>query len=361
MNRDYLFKRAAYYYNWILNSSAGKYAQEYLEERGIPLSVANSFMLGATPRGNNGDYYTNVLVKELMKNANPYDVIASKLARIRDHGDSFEVTDFFTTGRLILPVIQNGVPTYFVGRSTKKNDKVRFMNLKGITMEGLFNQDALNTTAEEIYLTEGVMDALTIEAMGKTAMACLGTAGIRPVHRPLFDGINKRFIFVFDADENGSGDKSVTKSASVLKSFGIDSIFKINLPRKKEQRKVDINQLLIRAGNPDTLKDWFDKRERQIVHVEPYQEPMGSGHHKQSSVQIYKVVSRYVTLSQVNPTLYRGKCPLHDDSDPSLHVYTESNTFKCFGCGKWGDPAQFLQDMHNIPYPDAMKKLETEF
>ena len=30
------------------------------------------------------------------------------------------------------------------------------------------------------------------------------------------------------------------------------------------------------------------------------------------------------------------KCPFHDDKDPSLKIYPETNTFNCFGCGAAG-------------------------
>lgn len=37
------------------------------------------------------------------------------------------------------------------------------------------------------------------------------------------------------------------------------------------------------------------------------------------------------------------KCPFHDDEDPSLKVYPETNTFNCFGCGAAGDVIEFIE------------------
>lgn len=31
------------------------------------------------------------------------------------------------------------------------------------------------------------------------------------------------------------------------------------------------------------------------------------------------------------------KCPFHEDDQPSLKIYTETNTFNCFGCNANGD------------------------
>ena len=37
------------------------------------------------------------------------------------------------------------------------------------------------------------------------------------------------------------------------------------------------------------------------------------------------------------------KCPFHGDEDPSLKIYTDTNTFNCFGCGAAGDVIEFIE------------------
>lgn len=37
------------------------------------------------------------------------------------------------------------------------------------------------------------------------------------------------------------------------------------------------------------------------------------------------------------------KCPFHDDKEPSLKIYPETNTFNCFGCGAAGDVIEFIE------------------
>jgi DNA primase catalytic core len=37
------------------------------------------------------------------------------------------------------------------------------------------------------------------------------------------------------------------------------------------------------------------------------------------------------------------KCPFHQDEDPSLKIYPETNTFNCFGCGAAGDVIEFIE------------------
>ena len=37
------------------------------------------------------------------------------------------------------------------------------------------------------------------------------------------------------------------------------------------------------------------------------------------------------------------KCPFHNDEDPSLKIYPDTNTFNCFGCGAAGDVIEFIE------------------
>jgi len=54
---------------------------------------------------------------------------------------------------------------------------------------------------------------------------------------------------------------------------------------------------------------------------------------------------------------FQGKCPLHGDSQPSLVVYKNSNTFHCFGCGGHGDPIDFIKQYKKISFTEAVKYL----
>lgn len=61
-------------------------------------------------------------------------------------------------------------------------------------------------------------------------------------------------------------------------------------------------------------------------------------------------------LRQTGQTLI-GKCPLHDDSNPSFAVYPETNSFYCFsGCGG-GDVITLLQKIYNLEFKEAVERL----
>lgn len=76
-----------------------------------------------------------------------------------------------------------------------------------------------------------------------------------------------------------------------------------------------------------------------------------------SEVPIARVIGQYTTLRHAGDQLL-GRCPLHDDKRPSLHVYPETNSFHCFGCGVGGDALSFLEKRENLTFGQALEALE---
>lgn len=60
-----------------------------------------------------------------------------------------------------------------------------------------------------------------------------------------------------------------------------------------------------------------------------------------TSTSILHLIGQYVNL-QPGRKAWKGNCPFHADENLSLMVAPEKNTFKCFGCGIEGGPAEFL-------------------
>jgi len=54
----------------------------------------------------------------------------------------------------------------------------------------------------------------------------------------------------------------------------------------------------------------------------------------------------------------QGLCPFHDDGSPSFTVYADSQRFHCFGCGVGGDVLEFVQRMHRLSFPAAVRWLD---
>lgn len=52
-----------------------------------------------------------------------------------------------------------------------------------------------------------------------------------------------------------------------------------------------------------------------------------------------------------------GKCPFHEDSSPSLFIFTDDNHFHCFGCGARGDAIEFYMKLHKCDFKEAVNNL----
>lgn len=50
-------------------------------------------------------------------------------------------------------------------------------------------------------------------------------------------------------------------------------------------------------------------------------------------------------------------CPFHDDKDPSLVIYLESNTWHCFTCGVGGDSISFFMKLNNVNFLNAVRRM----
>ncbi|MGC8954466.1 MAG: DNA primase [Fervidobacterium sp.] len=71
---------------------------------------------------------------------------------------------------------------------------------------------------------------------------------------------------------------------------------------------------------------------------------------------IVEVVSEYVNLQKIGSN-YRGLCPFHLETSPSFYVSPSRNIYHCFGCGASGDVIKFVQEIENISYIEAVRKL----
>jgi DNA primase catalytic core len=71
---------------------------------------------------------------------------------------------------------------------------------------------------------------------------------------------------------------------------------------------------------------------------------------------ILEIVERHVELKRRGHN-YWGCCPFHSEKTPSFKVWTEKQTFYCFGCGAHGDVLDFIMKLHGLNFKDACKYL----
>jgi DNA primase len=73
-------------------------------------------------------------------------------------------------------------------------------------------------------------------------------------------------------------------------------------------------------------------------------------------IDIVDLVGRYVGLKRAGKN-YSACCPFHSERTPSFYVNPERRSFKCFGCGVWGDGLDFVMRMEGKSFLEAARQL----
>ncbi|MBU8572165.1 hypothetical protein KM900_16590 [Bacillus subtilis] len=87
-----------------------------------------------------------------------------------------------------------------------------------------------------------------------------------------------------------------------------------------------------------------------------------------NSIPIMNALERYTGVKFLNTRTNRRqfniRCPYHNDRNPSLTVYTETNTFRCWsGCnnGRSGSVIDIVMLSRNVNIKDAIKLLIADY
>lgn len=71
---------------------------------------------------------------------------------------------------------------------------------------------------------------------------------------------------------------------------------------------------------------------------------------------IVDVVSTYVKIDRKGKD-YFGLCPFHSEKTPSFSVVPAKQIYYCFGCNKGGNVINFVKDIENLEYGEAIRHL----
>lgn len=208
-------KQAAVYYHYLLKSSRGKKAMDYLQNRGISQEMIQRFGLGYS------DIYRDDLYQFLKsKGYTDYQMKESSLVTIDSVRGSY---DKFMN-RVMFPIMDvnqrvigfggrvmgDGEPKYLNSRETVLFDKGR--NLYGLNY-------AKRSRNQGIILCEGYMDVISLHQAGFTnAVAPLGTA-FTPNQVLLLKRYTDEVILSFDSD--GAGVRAALRALPILRENGL--------------------------------------------------------------------------------------------------------------------------------------------
>ncbi|RKD27629.1 DNA primase [Caminicella sporogenes DSM 14501] len=74
------------------------------------------------------------------------------------------------------------------------------------------------------------------------------------------------------------------------------------------------------------------------------------------SNDIIDIISEYVNLKRTGRN-YKGLCPFHTEKTPSFMVSQDKQLYHCFGCGAAGNVINFIMNIENLDFIDALEFL----
>ena len=78
------------------------------------------------------------------------------------------------------------------------------------------------------------------------------------------------------------------------------------------------------------------------------------------AADIVEVVSDFVHLKRRGAN-WIGLCPFHNERTPSFSVSKSKGICKCFSCGKGGSPINFLMELEQMTYQEALRYLAKKY
>jgi DNA primase len=131
-------------------------------------------------------------------------------------------------GMLSIPSLVVTHPVSVRFRALDPEQKPKYLGLPGITTR-LFNLRAVYEAGEVIAITEGEIDAITLEQMGQSAVGVCGSNNWHKHHPRIFTGFRKVLIF-------GDGDEAGQKFANrVYESLTTDTVaIRVPLPQGED-------------------------------------------------------------------------------------------------------------------------------
>ena len=76
-----------------------------------------------------------------------------------------------------------------------------------------------------------------------------------------------------------------------------------------------------------------------------------------NSIKLSHVVGKNLSLKRRDKSNYVALCPFHKEKTPSFNILDDKGFYHCFGCGKNGDIFNYVMEMENISFVEALKRL----
>ncbi|MCY3596289.1 MAG: DNA primase [Rhodospirillales bacterium] len=79
-----------------------------------------------------------------------------------------------------------------------------------------------------------------------------------------------------------------------------------------------------------------------------------------SRAPLAAIVGQTVRLKAAGAGRHKGLCPFHDEKTPSFHVDETKGLYHCFGCKASGTAVNFVMQIENLSFMDAVRKVAAQ-
>ena len=223
-------QEAAKFYQSYLKSTNGKWATDYLSDRGLSSETIENFQLGCAPK----DW--NALLNYLKtKGYNEYEIekanLITKSLKNGKYYDRFR-------NRIMFPIkdIYGNIIAFSSRINPEENDGAKYMNTADTFVykkrQNLFGIDVAKNYCDKcMLLVEGNMDVISLRQAGfKNVVAPLGTS-LTEEQIKLLAKLTKEIVLLFDTD--AAGQKATEKAINLFKGSGL-SVCVVELPNTKD-------------------------------------------------------------------------------------------------------------------------------
>ena len=234
---------AKFFHNYLM-SDDGKWARDYLLNRGLSLKTIKHFGLGAAP-----DSWDS-LIKHLKNKG--FSLSQMYTANVVGKSQRGSYYDRFRK-RVMFPIINiRGNVVAFSGRAMPEDEKKggKYVNTADTPVfkksENLFGINfAKNYCSEQLILVEGNLDVISLHQAGFcNVVAPLGTAFTNE-QANLISRYTKEIVLMLDAD--AAGQKAIRRASGILENSGI-SVRVVVIPDGKDPDE------FIRKKGPERFK-----------------------------------------------------------------------------------------------------------
>jgi len=198
---------------------------------------------------------------------------------------------------------------------------------------------------DKIVITEGELDSLVLWSNRIPAVST--TSGAISAYKKEWVELlkNKDLYICYDNDTAG-----LKGAAKLKKQFPNATVLFINEPGVK-----DISEYYEKHGEVDSIFELTNGTLPELTETESTPKKTKTNYSEDDRAEKAKEIP--ITQYQKFNRDKKIPCIFHSEKTPSLAYNPKTNTYKCFGCGEFGDSISFYMKLNNVDFKEALNQM----